>query len=149
MNEQIVKFNIAGIHCVNCAKTIERKLKDSKGIVSVRVNFSTATGFVSYDSAIVSKDIIFNRVSDIGYTAKERFPLKQVTQTPLQTGWLILCIIASIITMMLMYAHLPDTLHTYTPYFLLIIATMTLLAPGHDFFVIAYKSIKNQYENMY
>ena len=148
MNEQIVKFNIAGMHCVNCAKTIETKLKDSEGIISVRVNFSTAIGFVSYNPAIVSKDIIFNRVRNIGYTAKERFPLKQVTQTPLQTGWLILCIIASIITMMLMYAHLPDTLHTYTPYFLLIIATTIILGPGLDFFVSAYKSIKNLSANM-
>src|SRR3990172_8315876 len=97
---------------------------------------------------IVSKDIIFNRIRDIGYTAKERFPLKQAKQTPLQTGWLILCIIASTITMMLMYAHLPDTLHTYTPYFLMIIATMTLLGPGLDFFVSAYKSIKNLSANM-
>ncbi|MCF6152718.1 heavy metal-associated domain-containing protein [Candidatus Kuenenia stuttgartiensis] len=42
MAEQTIKFDISGMHCVNCAATIERRLREVKGITSVRINFSTA-----------------------------------------------------------------------------------------------------------
>ncbi len=148
MAEQTIKFNISGMHCVNCATTIERRLKDLKGVRSVRVNFSNATGIVTYDTGITNKASIFNRVKDAGYTAKERFRLDQAQKTSIQMSWLISSIIASVIMMVLMYVPLPASIHPYIPYTLMIIATATLMGPGMDFFISAYKSIKNLSANM-
>ena len=148
MAEQTIKFTISGMHCVNCAMTIERRLKDLKGIKSIRVNFSSATGIVTYDSDITNKTSITKYVKDIGYTAKEQVRLDQASKSHIQMGWLIFSILASIVMMALMYVPMPEKIHAYMPYMLMIIATATLLGPGMDFFISAYKSLKNFSANM-
>src|SRR3989337_2992836 len=148
MSEQTIKFTISGMHCVNCATTIERRLKVLKGIKSVRVNFSNVTGIVTYDSDVTNKSSITKYVKDIGYVAKERVRLDQASKAYIQMGWLVFSIMASIIIMALMYVPMPEKIHTSMPYMLMIVATVTLLGPGMDFFISAYKSIKNFSANM-
>src|SRR3989338_3994094 len=148
MAEQTIKFTVTGMHCVNCAITIERRLKDLQGIKSVRVNFSSATGIVTYDSNVTNKSSITKYVKDIGYVAKERVRLDQASKAYIQIGWLVFSIMASIIIMALMYVPMPEKIHTSMPYMLMIVATVTLLGPGMDFFISAYKSIKNFSANM-
>ncbi|MBI5795100.1 MAG: heavy metal translocating P-type ATPase [Planctomycetes bacterium] len=148
MAEQTIKFTISGMHCVNCAMTIERRLKDLKGIKSVRVNFSSATGIVTYDSNVTNKSSITKYVKDIGYVAKEQVRLDQASKTHIQMGWLVFSILASIVMMALMYVPMPEKIHASMPSVLMIIATVTLLGPGMDFFISAYKSIKNFSANM-
>ena len=148
MAEQTIKFTITGMHCVNCALTIERRLKDLHGIKSVRVNFSSATGIVTYDSNVTNKSSITKYVKDIGYVAKEQVRLDQASKAYIQMGWLVFSIMASIVIMALMYVPMPEKIHTYMPYMLMIVATVALLGPGMDFFISAYKSIKNFSANM-
>lgn len=136
------------MHCVNCAMTIERRLKEFQGIKSVRINFSRATGIVTYDADVTNKTKITRYIKEIGYTAKERVRLDQTSQASIQKGWLILSILASIAMMALMFAPMPASLHVSMPYAMMAIATVTLLGPGMDFFVSAYKSIKNLFANM-
>src|SRR3989339_2244594 len=148
MAEQTIKFTITGMHCVNCALTIERRLKDLQGIKSVRVNFSGATGIVTYDSNVTNKSSITKYVKDIGYVAKERVRLDQASKAYIQMVWLVFSILASIIIMALMYVPMPEKIHAYMPYVMMIIATSALLGPGMDFFISAYKSLKNFSANM-
>lgn len=149
MAEQTIKFDIMGMHCVNCAMTIERKLKDVQGIKSIRVNFSSNTGLVTYDTDVINKARILKQVKDIGYSAKERFQLEQAPSRQfIQTVWLIFSIVASVAMMALMYIPLPGLPHSHLSYILMIIATVTVVGPGMDFFVSAYKSIKNLSTNM-
>jgi Cu+-exporting ATPase len=148
MAEQTIKFDITGMHCVNCSTTIERRLKNLQGIKSVRINFSRATGIVTYDADVTNKTKIARYVKEIGYTAKERARLDQTSQASIQMGWLILSILASIAMMVLMYAPLPASIHNSMPYIMLIVATVTMLGPGMDFFISAYKSIRNLFANM-
>src|SRR3989304_3750960 len=148
MAEQTIKFTITGMHCVNCALTIERRLKDLQGIKSVQVNFSSATGIVTYDSNVTNKSSITKYVKDIGYVAKERVRLDHASKAYIQMGWLVFSITASVLIMALMYVPMPEKIHAYMPYTLMIVATVTLLGPGMDFFISAYKSIKNFSANM-
>ena len=148
MSEQTIKFHISGMHCVNCAVTIERRLKDLQGIKSVRVNFSSATGIVTYHSDITNKSSITKYVKDIGYIAKEQTRLDQTSKSYIQMGWLVFSILASAAMMVLMYTPMSSAIHAYMPYMLMIIATVTLLGPGIDFFISGYKSIKNFSANM-
>ncbi|KAB2832261.1 MAG: metal-transporting ATPase, partial [Candidatus Brocadia sp.] len=148
MAEQTIKFDITGMHCVNCAMTIERRLKDLQGIKSVRINFSRAAGIVTYDADVTNKSQITRYVKEIGYTANERVRLDQTARTSIQRGWLILSILASIAMMALMYAPMPGSVHIYMPYVMMGIATITVLGPGMDFFISAYKSIRNLFANM-
>jgi Cu+-exporting ATPase len=148
MAEQTIKFDITGMHCVNCAMTIERRLKDLQGVKSARINFSRATGIVTYDTDVTNKTQIIRYVREIGYTAKERVRLDQTAQASIQMGWLILSILASIVMMVLMYIPMPAPLHNSMPYVMMFIATVTVLGPGMDFFISAYQSIKNHFANM-
>ncbi|HHT9109852.1 MAG TPA: heavy metal translocating P-type ATPase [Candidatus Brocadiaceae bacterium] len=148
MAEQTIKFDIAGMHCVNCAMNIERRLKDFKGIKFVRVNFSNSTGMATYDGDVLGKTDIFSYIKDVGYSAQERIPLGQTTKTSFQLGWLIVSIVASLVMMFLMYGPIVVSFHPYMPYTFMIIATVTILGPGMDFFVSAYKSVKNLFANM-
>ncbi|MFO0794900.1 MAG: heavy metal translocating P-type ATPase [Candidatus Brocadiaceae bacterium] len=148
MAEQTIKFDITGMHCVNCAMNIERRLKDFKGIKFVRVNFSNSTGMAIYDTDVVSKTDIFSYIKDIGYSAQERVHPDQTTKTSFQFGWLIVSIVASLVMMFLMYGPIVALHHPSMPYTFMIIATMMILGPGMDFFVSAYKSVKNLFANM-
>ncbi|MBI2470464.1 MAG: cadmium-translocating P-type ATPase [Planctomycetes bacterium] len=148
MSEQTIKFHISGMHCVNCAGTIERRLKDLQGIKSVRVNFSSATGIVTYDSNVTNKSSITKYVKDIGYEAKEQVRLDQTSKSYIQMGWLVFSILASVAMMVLMYVPMPEIIHAFMPYVLMSIATATLVGPGMDFFISAYKSAKNFSANM-
>ena len=148
MSEQTIKFRITGMHCVNCAGTIERRLKDLQGIKSVRVNFSSATGIVTYDSNVTNKSSITKYVKDIGYEAKEQARLDQTSKAYIQMGWLVFSIMASVAMMVFMYVPMLSAIHAFMPYMLMIVATVTLVGPGMDFFISGYKSIKNFSANM-
>ncbi|HQU32438.1 MAG: heavy metal translocating P-type ATPase [Planctomycetia bacterium] len=148
MAEQTIKFDIIGMHCVNCAMTIERRLKDLQGVKSARINFSRTTGIVTYDADVTNKTQIVKYIKEIGYAAKERIRLDQADQTSIQMGWLIFSILASVAMMVFMYAPMPASVHDFMPYIMMIIATVTVLGPGMDFFVSAYKSIRNLFANM-
>ncbi|MBM4055791.1 MAG: cadmium-translocating P-type ATPase [Planctomycetes bacterium] len=148
MAEQTIKFDISGMNCVNCAATIERKLREVKGIKSVRVNFSNATGLVSYDTHAINKNNIAKFIKNIGYTAKERIRMDQSSKESIQKVWLVYSIAASVVMMAFMYIHYPGLNEKYVSYLQLGLATITIFGPGMDFFISAYKSIKNRFANM-
>ncbi|WP_347273561.1 heavy metal translocating P-type ATPase [Candidatus Kuenenia sp.] len=148
MAEQTIKFDISGMHCVNCAATIERRLREVKGITSVRVNFSTASGLVSYDTHAINKSSIVRCIKSIGYTAKERMRMDQSSKESVQIAWLIFSIAASIVMMVIMYVPFPGLDNKHLSFLQMGIATITILGPGRSFFISAYKSIKNLFANM-
>ena len=63
-----IKFKIEGMHCVNCAKAIEKGVSKVKGVNSVTVNFAGESGLVSFDPSATSKEEIFKAVTNSGYT---------------------------------------------------------------------------------
>ncbi|MDR4508234.1 MAG: heavy metal translocating P-type ATPase [Candidatus Brocadiaceae bacterium] len=148
MAEQTIKFIITGMSCVNCSMRIERGLKNLKGIKSVRINFSNATGIVTYDTKLVNSASIVKHVKSLGYAAKERVRLDQTSKVSAQMLWLVFSIVASVVMMALMYVPIPVFLQYSKPYALLSIATVTLLGPGMGFFINAYQSLKNLFANM-
>ena len=67
--KEILKFKIQGMHCTNCAGTVEKSIKKLQGIDKVTVNFVGESGSVIYDPSIISKDDIFKAVKNGGYKA--------------------------------------------------------------------------------
>ncbi len=148
MADQTIKIDITGMHCANCAVTVERRLKELKGIKSVLINFSRSTGIITFDDHGLNKGRIFKHLKDAGFSARERLQLNQTTQTSYQIGWLVLSVVASIAMMLMMHPPLPHALHAYQPYILMAIATTIIVGPGGDFLIGAYTSIKNLSANM-
>ncbi len=71
-NENIkedLRFKIQGMHCTNCARTVEKSINKLHGIDKVSINFAGESGFVTYNPSVVSKENIFKAVKDGGYKA--------------------------------------------------------------------------------
>ena len=64
-----LRFKIQGMHCTNCARTVEKSINKLHGIDKVSINFAGENGFVTYNPSVVSKENIFKAVKDGGYTA--------------------------------------------------------------------------------
>ena len=62
--KKIIK--IKGMHCASCASTIEKTLKNAKGVSKASVNFGTESAIVEYDKRI-SEEEIEKLIEGIGY----------------------------------------------------------------------------------
>jgi mercuric ion transport protein len=62
-----VRVVIEGMTCAACAKSVESKLKELKGVESVRVSYQTGTADVEFDPAVVTLQQLQKAIQDAGY----------------------------------------------------------------------------------
>jgi len=77
-----VTLPVAGMHCANCAGTIERNLKKLTGVLDAHVNYATERATVVFDPSAVGEDAIIRRIKDVGYdvpTARVELPITGMT----------------------------------------------------------------------
>ena len=67
MMEKQVTLPVKGMHCANCATTIERNLKKLPGVATANVNYATEQATVIFDPALLGEDAIVNKIKDVGY----------------------------------------------------------------------------------
>ncbi len=60
-------LQVAGLHCVDCAATIEKTMAKVNGVKQVRANFASGKVKVSYDPEMVSHHDLVTCVERIGY----------------------------------------------------------------------------------
>jgi Cu+-exporting ATPase len=65
------EIKIIGMHCVNCAMTVEKALLSSKGIKSAKVNYSNSKGYIEYNPDIIELKEIYKIIENSGYKAVE------------------------------------------------------------------------------
>jgi Cu+-exporting ATPase len=53
--------------CGNCARSVEKKLSATPGVVKVTVDLAGANATVEYDTDLVTPEAIENVVRDLGY----------------------------------------------------------------------------------
>ena len=68
---QSIKLKIDGMTCVNCENRIERKLQSTKGIIKVKVRYSSGTADITYDEKIIRIEKIITIIERLGYKAAE------------------------------------------------------------------------------
>ena len=61
---------ITGMHCVNCAQSIEKALRRVEGVAEANVNFAAETARVTFDPQMVETDALVRAVEDAGYSAR-------------------------------------------------------------------------------
>jgi Cu+-exporting ATPase len=75
-------FVVEGMHCANCALTIEKGLKQLDGVVNARVNFASNRSSIEFDGDKVSPADVEETVKKLGYvllpddTAEQRVVLE-------------------------------------------------------------------------
>ena len=67
-------LSLTGMHCASCAGTIERGLKQYKGVKDAVVNFASERAVITFTPSIIDEEAIILAIKKIGYTA---FPSTQ------------------------------------------------------------------------
>lgn len=60
-------FKVIGMYCFTCKSVVEKQLKDEKSIKRIDINYVTDSIVVEFDTALITKDEIKNRLNKSGF----------------------------------------------------------------------------------
>lgn len=66
----VIRLAIEGMHCANCAATIEKRFAKAPGVESCAVNIANNTGVVTFDPSAASVNDMLNVFDDLSFTAE-------------------------------------------------------------------------------
>jgi len=151
-------LDITGMTCAACSTRIEKVLNKMDG-VEANVNLAMESAAISYDNELVSSSDILTKIETLGYSAEEK--VKRETKQQLKEQEInqkkqifFLSVILSLPLFYSMLAHLPVDIGLpmpqilMNPWFQLLLATPVQFYIGGQFYVGAYKSLKNKSANM-
>ena len=64
---ETVRLTVQGMTCGNCARSVERKLSSTAGVVKASVDLSGAAATVEYDPAQVQPEKLAEAVRQLGF----------------------------------------------------------------------------------
>jgi len=67
MATETLNLPVRGMTCGGCARTVERKLASTPGVIKATVNLEGACAIVEYDAAAVQPAALANAVRQLGY----------------------------------------------------------------------------------
>lgn len=70
--KRTLNIGISGMHCVNCASSVEKALKARSGVQSAKVNFAAESASVIYDESLVTAVQLLQTIRDAGYQVVEQ-----------------------------------------------------------------------------
>ena len=138
-------FAITGMHCANCAARIEKGLRETAGIITATVNFTTEELTVEYDPAGTGPDAIISRVKAMGYQAAEpeTGPAKEEEYRN-QRNWFIFSLALSLPIMLTMPLHGRPLVGWMN----LVLASAVQFSAGLTFYRGTWYALKNRSANM-
>ncbi|MBT2677858.1 copper-translocating P-type ATPase [Bacillus sp. ISL-35] len=152
-------LDVFGMTCAACSTRIEKVLNKMDGMKSATVNLATESASVEFNSAVLSVDQIIAKIQDLGYDAKEKIQREAKAQQKeeeinAKKRKLLISILLSLPLLYTMIGHapwdtgLPMPHLLMNPWFQLLLATPVQFWIGGQFYVGAYKSLKNKSANM-
>lgn len=146
----VVRFDIAGMHCANCAATIEKNLRKLAGVDEVTVNLARNTGQVSYDPALISPEDIYATVHAAGFRAwsqEQRTETRRIAQEQIRhERWNLLIATAGAVPIMLLMFF--PVFGKGTLWVSAVLATVVQFSAGLGFYTGAWTSLRNRSANM-
>ncbi|MGO4271883.1 HAD-IC family P-type ATPase, partial [Paenibacillus sp. TAF58] len=155
--KQTVDFNIVGMTCAACSTRIEKGLNKMSGVSQATVNLALETAHIEYSAAEVSVSDMIQKVDQLGYKAirkeevEANYKQKEIRHKKIQ---LAVSAILSLPLLWAMVSHFTFTSWIYLPEILmnpwvqLILATPIQFIIGSQFYVGAYKALRNKSANM-
>jgi len=156
---QNVTLKISGMHCAVCAQTIEKALNQKEGVYKAVVNFALETVNVEYNSAQISLEGIKKVIRDVGYDviepeggvedAEQKERNREIRTLKIKLAFsAVIAVIVEFFSNWKMLSFSVPPIDAYIPLILLFFATPVQFIVGRDFFVGAYKALKNRNPNM-
>jgi Cu+-exporting ATPase len=153
------EFSIIGMTCAACATRIEKGLKRIEGVSLANVNLALEKAMVEYDPALATSSEIVQRVEKLGYGAimkedQEEFIDYRQKEIQKQKRKFIIAAILSLPLLWSMVGHFSFTSFIYMPEVLMnpwvqmALATPVQFIIGKQFYVSAYKALRNKSANM-
>lgn len=157
--KQKAEFEITGMTCAACATRIEKGLNKMDGVASASVNLALEKATIEFNPSEVTVADVIAKVEKLGYGAHQ----KQEDQEQAdhrekhikdQQRKFIISAILSLPLLWTMVGHFSFTSFLYVPDFLmnpwiqLILATPVQFIIGKQFYVGAYKALRNGSANM-
>ena len=155
--KQKIELDITGMTCASCSSRIEKVLNKQQGVREANVNLALERATIAYNGAEMSPNELIQKIEQIGFGAK----LHEQQQTDhrqlaieKQKWKFIIAAILSLPLLWTMVGHFSFTSFLYVPDILmnpwvqLVLATPVQFIIGWQFYVGAYKSLKNGGANM-
>lgn len=154
------EFDISGMTCAACANKIEKRLNKLNGVQTATVNFALESAFVEYNPDEVSIPDMKDAINKLGYRLeqKEEATGEKVDhrqkEIEKQKGKFIFSAILSIPLLWAMVSHFEFTSFIWlpemfmNPWVQLALATPVQFLVGGQFYVGAYKALRNKSANM-
>ncbi|MFC3419349.1 heavy metal translocating P-type ATPase [Salinicoccus hispanicus] len=150
------EFDITGMTCAACSSRIEKVLNKTDGVSNAAVNLTTESAVIEYNSSVVTEKDLMDKVGNLGYEAKpkqsseENGTRKEQELTRMKWKVIISALLSAplLVTMLdhLFGINLPGIF--MNPWFQLAFATPVQFILGWQFYVGAYKNLKNFNANM-
>ena len=152
---------LTGMTCAACATRIEKGLKKSDGVMNANVNLALEKASVEYNPSVVSPQDLIQTVEKLGYGAMVKSDENEkdvvdyrVKEIEKQQGKFIFSMILSLPLLWAMVGHFSFTSFLYVPeafmnpWVQMALATPVQFYIGKQFYVGAYKALKNKSANM-
>ncbi|GIP28370.1 copper-translocating P-type ATPase [Paenibacillus sp. J23TS9] len=157
--KETMDFEITGMTCAACATRIEKGLSRMPGISQANVNLALETAHVEYAAGMVTVKDMLKKVEQLGYKAlpkqeaKDSAELRRQEINHKRFKWMM----AAILSLPLLWAMVGHFSFTswipvpslfMNPWFQLLLATPVQFLIGGQFYVGAYKALRNKSANM-
>jgi P-type Cu+ transporter len=155
------ELDITGMTCAACSIRIEKGLNKTEGVSSANVNLALEKATVEYNPTLIAVSDLVKRVEKLGYGARETvngnpeetadYREKEIQK---QQGKFLISLILSLPLLWSMVSHFEFTSFIYLPEMLMnpwvqfALATPVQFIIGKQFYVGAYKALKNKGANM-
>ncbi|EGK10273.1 MAG: heavy metal translocating P-type ATPase [Firmicutes bacterium] len=154
-----VNLQIGGMTCAACANRIEKGLNRLKGVNNAHVNLATETARVVFTSGEITADDLIRKVEETGYTATRKNEGqndedRRHRAIKAQQRKFVISATLSLPLLWTMAGHFTFTSFLWVPdlfmnpWFQLLLATPVQFVIGKQFYVGAYKALKNGSANM-
>ncbi|MBM7599845.1 Cu+-exporting ATPase [Virgibacillus halotolerans] len=151
-----INFDVFGMTCAACSTRIEKVLNKQEGVKEASVNLATESAAIEYNPALLSELDLVGKIQKLGYDAKEKTDKeekqthkeKEIKQMQMKLVISVILSVPLLITMLdhLLGINLPSIF--MNPWFQFALATPVQFIIGWQFYVGAYKNLRNGGANM-
>ncbi|WP_077596150.1 heavy metal translocating P-type ATPase [Oceanobacillus kimchii] len=150
------ELDVFGMTCAACSTRIEKVLNKQEGVTSANVNLTTETASVEYNPGLTDLKAIIEKIKNVGYDAKpkaeaeEKQTHKEKELKHQKTKLIISAVLAAplLVTMLVHLFNMSIPAIFMNPWFQFALATPVQFIIGWQFYVGAYKNLRNGGANM-
>jgi P-type Cu+ transporter len=153
VNIRSVSLGLIGMHCATCAMTIEKALKETEGVLSASVNLAAESASIQYNPEVTAIPALKKVVERAGFQAVSRDTDSADTEKAAREHeaarlkFLVILSFALAVPTFILSMVSPFDMMT-TGWIMLGLATPVQLYVGSQFYIGAFKALRNGRANM-